>query len=68
MTEIIKNAVTCSLCGSPADRHGSTLFQCQNNPGHIADTLTGIFSDNSFPGDAEHKPDNYVSCQHSTGS
>lgn len=38
----------CSICGSLAEMHGG-LFQCQKNPGHIADTMTGIFSDRSWP-------------------
>ena len=44
----VRNACECRICGAPADRHGS-IFQCQKNPGHIADTMTGIFSDLSWP-------------------
>ena len=46
--EFVANACQCRLCGAPADRHGQ-MFQCQQNPGHIADTLTGIFSDCTYP-------------------
>lgn len=46
--EFVRNACSCGICGSPADRHGA-VFQCQKHPGHIADTMTGIFSDRSWP-------------------
>lgn len=54
---ITKNAVTCSICQSPADRIGGPekvtgkdhpsgwRFECQANPNHVADGFTGIFSD-----------------------
>ena len=51
-TTIVRNAIRCRLCGSPADRIGS-YFQCQANPGHTADCYTGIFSDLCYPTDAE---------------
>ena len=50
----VRNAVQCRICGAPADRHGS-IFQCQKTPGHIADTMTGIFSDLSWPSRVEKK-------------
>jgi hypothetical protein len=45
----IKGAVTCRLCQSPADRE-ERMFVCQSNRNHVADLITGIFSDVSFPG------------------
>jgi len=45
---IVKKAVRCTVCGSAADRY-QHLFQCQTNPAHIADLVTGIFSDHSYP-------------------
>mgnify|MGYP003345901516 CR=1 FL=1 len=54
--EIVTNAVQCAICGAPADMHGSNRFQCQNNPAHFADTMTGIFSDNSMPKDRNRSP------------
>ena len=50
----VRNACECRICGAPADRHGS-IFQCQKAPGHIADTMTGIFSDLSWPSRVEKK-------------
>ena len=41
---LIKNACRCKICGGPADRY-AWAFQCRNNPGHVADFYTGIFSD-----------------------
>jgi len=45
---IVKNAVTCRICGSPAARYIYT-FECQTNSGHVADLMTGIFSDLTPP-------------------
>lgn len=45
---IVKNAVQCRICGAPADRY-QTHFQCQANPNHMADLITGIFSDLTPP-------------------
>ena len=45
---VVKKAVRCSICGCVADRH-LFLYQCQTNPAHIADLVTGIFSDHSYP-------------------
>lgn len=39
---VVKNAVLCGICGSPADRYVNR-FQCQEHPGHMADLNTGIF-------------------------
>lgn len=44
----VANACECRICGALADRHGM-LFQCQENPGHIADTMTGLFQDRTDP-------------------
>lgn len=49
------NALTCSICGSPADRMDYG-FQCQKEPGHMADLLTGIFSNLSFSATRDVKP------------
>lgn len=56
--DIVKNAVTCTICRSSADFHiqGRTktipgrfintgFYECQANKNHIADTVMGIFSD-----------------------
>lgn len=42
----VANACQCQICGGPADR-SEQIFQCQTNPGHLADTMTGIFSDHT---------------------
>jgi hypothetical protein len=47
-SDFVANARSCGICGGPADRHGC-VFQCQMHPGHLADTLTGIFSDCTYP-------------------
>lgn len=44
---ITKNAVTCRICGANADRFNYG-FQCQSDPAHFADLVTGIFSDRSY--------------------
>lgn len=46
---VVKNAVTCTLCHSPADLHNNCFYQCQKNPNHIGDTFVGIFTDLSWP-------------------
>ena len=45
---IVKNAVRCSICQSPADRYANR-FQCQSNPCHVGDLFVGIFADLSPP-------------------
>ena len=47
--EIIKNVITCKICGSSADRYGTNRFECQSNPNHVADIITGIFTDLTYP-------------------
>lgn len=60
--DIVKNAVTCTICQSPADFHvqgrmetipGRSIptgyYQCHSNKGHIGDTTMGIFSDLTLP-------------------
>lgn len=61
-----KNAVRCTICGSPADRMGGPekvhgddhpsgwFFQCQSNPGHVADGMVCIFSDLSYEPEPKH--------------
>jgi hypothetical protein len=44
----VRNAVTCRICRSPADRH-HTFYQCQANPAHLGDLYVGIFSDLTYP-------------------
>lgn len=44
---IVRNAVTCGICQSPADRHANR-FQCQANPNHWGDLSVGIFSDLTY--------------------
>lgn len=59
---VVRNAVRCTICQSPADRYGGAElvygnkpetwgreFVCQKNPNHRADCLTGIFSDLTLP-------------------
>ena len=47
--DIVKNAVTCSICQSPADLINRTHYQCQQHAGHVGDTFVGIFSDLTHP-------------------
>jgi hypothetical protein len=44
-----ENAVTCTLCQSPADLINNSYYQCQGNPNHLGDTCVDIFSDLSEP-------------------
>lgn len=41
---IVKNAVRCSICNSPADRHGN-IYVCQNKTAHMGDIFSGLFTD-----------------------
>lgn len=45
---ITLNAVTCTICQSPAHRY-SNRFQCSANPNHLGDLFVGIFSDLTMP-------------------
>lgn len=45
---VTKNACQCRICGANADRYGNR-FECQRNPCHVADLLTGTFSDLTLP-------------------
>lgn len=45
---LVKNAVTCTICQSPADRY-SNMFVCQANKNHLGDLNVGIFSDLTPP-------------------
>lgn len=45
---IVKNAMRCGICQSPADRYDFG-FQCQANPNHMGDLNVGIFSDLTPP-------------------
>lgn len=45
---VVKNAVRCGVCGSPADRY-SNRFQCQANHAHFGDLFVGIFTDLTHP-------------------
>jgi len=45
---IVLNAVTCTICQSPADRYRN-YFQCKSNPNHLGDLNVGIFSDLTPP-------------------
>lgn len=51
---IVRNAVTCGICQSPADRYNNR-FQCQAHPGHVGDLNVGIFSDLTYPSISENK-------------
>jgi len=44
---IVKNAVSCRICGAAADRY-SWGYQCQVNPNHCGDSIVGIFTDMSY--------------------
>lgn len=48
LVPIVKNARSCGVCGSAADRYIHT-FECQTNPGHVGDLIVGIFSDLTPP-------------------
>jgi 5'(3')-deoxyribonucleotidase len=41
---LMRDAITCRICGTNADRYDN-YFQCQNNPSHLADLLTGTFDE-----------------------
>lgn len=45
---IVKSAVICGICHSPADRYDYG-FQCQANSNHLGDLIVGIFSDLTPP-------------------
>lgn len=44
-----KNAVTCTICNSPADLVSGTHYECPKNPAHMGDTFVGIFNDLTYP-------------------
>lgn len=48
MSDIVKNAVRCTICGSPADLHNRMYYQCQKNSAHVGGTWVGIFTDLSM--------------------
>lgn len=45
---LVKNAVTRTICQSPADRY-SNVFVCQANKNPLGDLNVGIFSDLTPP-------------------
>lgn len=48
-TEIVKNAVRCTICGAAADLiNWGSLYVCQSNPSHMGDIWVGIFTDLSY--------------------
>lgn len=48
-TEIVKNAVRCTICGSSADlMDWGSFYECQSNPAHLGDIWVGIFTDMSY--------------------
>lgn len=51
---IVKNAINCTICQAPADRYAN-YFQCQKNPNHMADLMTGTFSDLTHPSEQKEK-------------
>lgn len=55
VNEVVKNAVQCRICGARADRHHNR-FECQQNPNHMADLMTGIFTDMTPPAKADGSP------------
>lgn len=50
--EVVKNAVRCRVCGAPADRHHNR-FECRKDLGHMADLVTGIFTDMTPPAEVD---------------
>ena len=48
MNDIIKNAVTCTICGASANLRNRMYYQCQKNSAHIGDIWVGIFTDLSM--------------------
>lgn len=42
--DVVKNAVTCTICGAPADRF-AWGYQCQKNHAHLGALSVGIFTD-----------------------
>ena len=46
---IVKNAVTCTICQSPADLIDNSYYQCQQHKNHLGDIFVGIFSDLMAP-------------------
>ena len=47
--KIVKNAVKCDICQSPADLINGAYYQCQKNSSHLGDVFVGIFTDMSYP-------------------
>lgn len=45
----VKNAVTCTLCESPANLLTVGIYQCQKNSAHFGDCYVGIFTDLTYP-------------------
>jgi len=56
MDDIVKNAVTCRICQSPADLHNGNIYICQSNPNHIGDTMISMFTDMTYnPVQVQHE-------------
>ena len=53
-SDIVRNAVRCTLCGSSADKYGA-LYRCQANPCHVGDMFVGIFTDLTYPSEVACK-------------
>jgi hypothetical protein len=45
---IVRNACECTVCGANADKMPA-MYQCQANPNHYADLVTGLFDDYTYP-------------------
>ena len=46
--KVVKNAIICSICQSPADLINEAYYQCQKNSSHLSDVFVGIFTDMSY--------------------
>ena len=44
----VKNACACRICGAPADLTQARFYVCQAHPGHVGDTVVGLFSDCTY--------------------
>lgn len=44
----VKNACSCGIYQSPADKIKNGMYVCQANSCHIGDGVVGIFTDCSF--------------------
>lgn len=53
---ITPSAMQCRICGGPGDLAESGIYVCRDNPTHVADRFTGIWSDLALPPDDTKDP------------